>query len=476
MYTNKTYFIGIGGIGMSALARYFKHEGMKVAGYDRTPSPLTAALEAEGIDIHYGDDLAEQIPDEFKHNPDSTLVIYTPAVPTLNAEYRWFADNGYTIIKRSAALGYVARNKKTLAVAGTHGKTTVSTLTAHLMTQAADSRCTAFLGGIAKNYDSNLLLSSGEWLVAEADEYDRSFLQLHPQAALITSADPDHLDIYGTGEELRKTFSEFASQVAPQGTLILKKGINLPLSSESQLSTRRIYQYSLDEVCDIYASDIRPDAGGRYRFDLHTPFGNLADCTLGIPALINIENAVAASALALYAGADPEKLKSALASFQGVKRRFDFYINTPETVYLDDYAHHPEELKAAILSLRGIFPARKLTAVFQPHLYTRTRDFADGFAQSLSLLDELILLDIYPARELPIEGVNSQMIFNKVTIANKAMCTKDQLLDLLAQRTLDVLVTFGAGDIDRLTDEIARQLRIKNQIQDGRSQESGRLE
>ncbi|MDR2563520.1 MAG: UDP-N-acetylmuramate--L-alanine ligase [Prevotellaceae bacterium] len=462
MNKNKMYFIGIGGIGMSALARYFKHEGLTVAGYDRTPSSLTASLEAEGMDIHYGEDEVELIPDEFKHNKDSVGVIYTPAVPAVNAEYRWFADRGYEIIKRSAALGFVARNKKTLAVAGTHGKTTVSTLAAHLLTQAGDKGCTAFLGGIAKNYESNLLLSSSEWLVAEADEYDRSFLQLHPQAAVITSADADHLDIYGTEDELRTSFAEFASQVASDGALILKQGIDLPLYSAGKQSPKcKIYHYSLDEVCDFYASNIRYWEGGRFIFDMHTPFGELFDCTLGIPARINIENAVAASALALYAGADPEKLKLALASFRGVKRRFDFYINTPELVYLDDYAHHPEELKAAILSLRGIFPGRRITAIFQPHLYTRTRDFAAGFAKSLSLLDELIMLEIYPARELPIEGVSSKIIFDRVTASSKLMCSKDELLGILAERNLDVLVTFGAGDIDRLTEPIFNQLKIK---------------
>ena len=447
---------------MSALARYFKHEGFTVAGYDRTPSPLTAALEAEGMDIHYGDDDTEFIPDAFKRDKDSVGVIYTPAVPAVNAEYRWFADKGYEIIKRSAALGFVARSKKTLAVAGTHGKTITSTLAAHLLTQATDKGCTAFLGGIAKNYDSNLLLSSSEWLVAEADEYDRSFLQLRPQAAVITSADADHLDIYGTGDELRKTFAEFASQVLSDGVLILKRGVDIPpYGGATQSPKFKVYEYSLDEVCDFYASNIRPSKGGRFVFDLHTPFGKLFDCTLGIPARINVENAVAASALALYAGADPEKLKSALASFRGVKRRFDFYIDTPDLVYLDDYAHHPEELKAAILSLRGIFPGRKITAIFQPHLYTRTRDFADGFAESLNLLDELILSEIYPARELPIEGVNSKMIFDKVTITDKLMCDREELLGILEKRNIDVLVTFGAGDIDRLTEPIYELLKSR---------------
>ena len=457
MNSKKVYLIGIGGIGMSALARYFKHEGYEVAGYDHTPSPLTAELETEGIDIHYGDDELNLIPETFKHDKDSITVIYTPAVPTINAEYRWFVDNGFNPVKRSVALGIVARDKKTLAVAGTHGKTTTSTLTAHLLTQASDDGCSAFLGGIAKNYDSNLLLSKSEWLVAEADEYDRSFLQLFPQAAVITSADADHLDIYGTSEEMRKTFAAFAAQISSSGILILKHGVDIPLND----IRAKIYSYSIDEPCDIYASNIRPRDGGYFTFNLHTPFGDVTDCTLGIPGRINIENAVAASALALYANVDPEKLKAALASFCGVKRRFDFYINTSDLAYLDDYAHHPEELKAAILSLRGMFAGRKITGIFQPHLYTRTRDFVEGFAESLSLLDSLILLDIYPARELPIEGVNSKMIFDRVTIADKMMCSKDDLLKVLETRELDVLITFGAGDIDRFVEPVYNQLKSR---------------
>ena len=454
------YLIGIGGIGMSALARYYKHAGCNVAGYDRTPSPLTGELEAEGIAVHYTDDVS-LIPGSFKSGAGSVLVIYTPAVPSNHSELQYYRTNSYEVVKRSAVLGLIARQKHTLAVAGTHGKTTTSTLLAHLLTVATEG-CTAFLGGISKNYHTNLLLSNSPYLVAEADEFDRSFLQLYPQAAVITSADADHLDIYGTSEEVNKAFGEFASQVQPDGVLIVKKGVDIPLPTAGQ----KIYRYSYNEPCDYYASNIQPSGNGYFTFDINTPEGAISGCTLGIPGWVNIENAVAATALALSVNADREKLKQALASFEGVKRRFDVQINTPKLTYIDDYAHHPEELKAALTSIRQMFPQRKLTAIFQPHLYTRTRDFYKEFAQSLSLADELILLDIYPARELPIEGVTSQLILDKVTIKDKQLCDKDELLPLLQHNTgIDVLVTLGAGDIDRfvqpikemLTERLARQ-------------------
>lgn len=448
------YLIGIGGIGMSALARYYKHAGYNVAGYDRTPSALTAQLEAEGMAIHYTDDI-ELIPQQHKSNT-GTLVIYTPAVPADMGELNYFKNNGFKVVKRSAVLGLIASGKQTLAVAGTHGKTTTSTMLAHLMAQAGGG-CTAFLGGISKNYNTNLLLSDSQWLVAEADEYDRSFLQLYPQVAVITSADADHLDIYGTEAEMKKAFGEFASQIKPDGTLILKEGVEIPLDNFNGT----LYRYAYDTPSDFYAENIELLDGGYYHFDLHTPFGVIFDCTLGIPGWVNIENAVAASAIALVTGADDTKLRDALKSFSGVKRRFDFQINTPECVYIDDYAHHPAELQAAITSIKQMFPGRKVTGIFQPHLYTRTRDFAADFSASLSLLDSLILLDIYPARELPIEGVTSDIIFDKVTIADKQLVKKEDLLNVLKNKDIDVLVTLGAGDVDRFVEPITKLLSKK---------------
>ncbi len=451
---NNVYLIGIGGIGMSALARHYKHEGYAVAGYDRVESPLTKQLEAEGIAIHYTDDIA-LVPPQFKSGADNVLVIYTPAVPSSHSELQYYRSNGYEVVKRSAVLGLIAKQKYTLAVAGTHGKTTTSTLLAHLLTVAADG-CTAFLGGISKNYHTNLLLSKSKYLVAEADEFDRSFLQLFPQAAIITSADADHLDIYGTDEEIKKAFAEFASQVAPNGLLVIKKGVNISLPTNGQT----IYRYSYNEPCDFYASAITPLDNGHFKFNIHTPNSVITDCTLGIPGWINIENAVAATALAFSVGANESKLKEALANFEGVERRFDVQINTPNITYIDDYAHHPEELKAALSSIRQMFPGRKLTAIFQPHLYTRTRDFYKEFAESLSIADEIILLDIYPARELPIEGITSQIIYDNIANSNKQLCTKSELLDVIKnKKDIDVLVTLGAGDIDRFVKPITAILK-----------------
>jgi len=450
------YFIGIGGIGMSALARYYKHAGALVAGYDRTSSSLTAELEAEGIAIHYEDNMS-LVPTNFTVSNENVLVIYTPAVPAEHSELNYFKNNNYTVIKRSAALGHIAATKTTLAIAGTHGKTTTSTLLAHLLTQAGIG-CTAFLGGISKNYQTNLLLSDSPFLVAEADEFDRSFLQLFPQIAVITATDADHLDIYGTADEMKQAFADFASQVKSDGILILKEGIELPSSTKYP---SLIYRYSFDKKCDFYASNIRRMENGHLLFDLHLLDATVTDCELGILGWVNIENAVAAAAVAYLCGADVQVVKKSLANFAGVQRRFDVQLNNANCIYIDDYAHHPEELKAAITSLREIFSTRKITGIFQPHLYTRTRDFVDGFAASLSLLDELILLDIYPARELPIEGVSSKIIFDKVTIANKQLCTKETLLEVLRTKELDVLVTFGAGDIDRFVQPIREFLENK---------------
>jgi UDP-N-acetylmuramate--alanine ligase len=457
MKTNAVYFIGIGGIGMSALARYYKHSGLFVAGYDRTKSALTQELEIEKMMIHYSDDVS-LIPEICK-NSENTLIIYTPAVPQEHSELNYFLDNKFNIVKRSKALGLIANDKHTFAVAGTHGKTTTSALLAHILTVVADG-CNAFLGGISKNYDSNLLLSRSQYLVAEADEFDRSFLQLFPNAAVVTATDADHLDIYGNIDEMHKAFGKFVSQIKSGGTLMIKKGIELELPSNNV----NIYTYSLDEPCDFYASNIRLRDDACYSFDVNLPDKKIFDCKLGVPGKINIENAIAATALAWTTGKirhNEDKLKHALASFVGVKRRFDVQINTPKLTYIDDYAHHPEELRATLVSIKNMFAQRKITAIFQPHLYTRTRDFAVDFAETLSLADELILLDIYPARELPIEGITSKIIFDKLTCNEKILCQKQELMSILNKKDFDVLVTLGAGDIDLFVEPITKMLNEK---------------
>jgi UDP-N-acetylmuramate--alanine ligase len=446
----KAYFIGIGGIGMSAIARFYKHEGYEVAGYDKTPSDLTGELQKEGIDIHF-DDCVAAIPEQFRDN--STVVIYTPAIPDNSIELNYFRATGNKPVKRSDVLGIIAKDKKVLAVAGTHGKTTISTLLAHIMTVASDG-CTAFLGGVSKNYNNNLLLSANEWLVAEADEYDRSFLRLYPHIAIVTAADADHLDIYGDETEMKRAFGDFVAQIDSDGILILKHGTVIPLD---KLACKTFsYSYNNAET-DFYAFNMQLKQN-ILKFDIHTPFETVENCTLQLPGWVNIENAVAAVAASTVAGVDRSKIRNALETFAGVRRRFDIQINTPECVYIDDYAHHPEELKASITSIRQIFAGRKITGIFQPHLYSRTRDFVAGFAESLSLLDELILLDIYPARENPIEGVTSAIIFDSVQIENKTMCNKEDLMNLLADKKIDLLITLGAGDIDRFVEPITKLL------------------
>jgi UDP-N-acetylmuramate--alanine ligase len=456
MKHNAVYLIGIGGIGMSALARYYKHSGCFVAGYDRTKSTLTQELENEDIFIHYADDIS-LIPKNCK-NAENTLIIYTPAVPKEHSELNYFLSNHFNVVKRSKALGLIANDKHTFAVAGTHGKTTVSTLLVHILTLASYG-CNAFLGGISKNYNSNLLLSDSEDLVVEADEFDRSFLQLFPNAAVVTATDADHLDIYGNIDEMRNAFAKFVSQIKRDGILIIKKGIEIELPKNNEKI--RIYTYSLDDPCDFYASNIRLCDDGCYSFDIHLPYKIILDCKLGVPGLINVENAIAATALAWTSGIDEQKLKTALVSFAGVKRRMDVQINTPKLTYIDDYAHHPEELRATIESIKNMFAGRKITAIFQPHLYTRTRDFADDFAKSLSLADELILLDIYPARELPIDGITSKIIFDSVQCNKKILCRKDELLNIVSSKEFDILVTLGAGDIDLFVDPITKILNKK---------------
>ncbi len=447
MRYGKIYFIGIGGIGMSAIARFCKFKGLEVSGYDRTPSPLTAALEAEGISVHYVDD-----PSRLPSDVGDTLVVYTPAVPDSFGELAYAREKGYRVIKRSRMLGELCEGETCLAVAGTHGKTTTSTLVAHILTESGHG-CSAFLGGISKNYGTNMLVSETRTVVAEADEFDRSFLQLHPAIAAITSMDADHLDIYGDLEHVRDAFREFASQVSE--TLILKHG--LPISSS--VTGARIYSYHYDNaLADFHGSNFRLDAKGCYTYDLVYPGGVLRDILVGTIGWVNVENSIAAAAICLCYGIDGQKVRHAIGSFQGAVRRLDVHVNREGVCYIDDYAHHPAELRSAISSVREVFPGRKITGIFQPHLYTRTRDFAPEFAEALSLLDKLILLDIYPAREEPIQGVSSELIFKDVRCPEKILLHKEELMDYLSKERIDVLITLGAGDIDRFINPISELL------------------
>lgn len=445
---------------MSALARYFKHEGYAVAGYDRTASPLTASLEAEGIPVHYEDSVAG-IPADFR-DALRTRVVYTPAVPQDHRELCWFRDNGFEILKRSRMLGMLGEGKCVMAVAGTHGKTTTTTMVAYFNAMGAGEG-SAFLGGISKNFGSNLVLGRGERLAVEADEFDRSFLQLHPKEAVITSVDPDHLDIYGTYEAVKEAFAQFATQIVPGGGLILKKGVELDVP---RTDITKYSYHCTDTGADFHAENLAVDGGGYYSFDLVCPDRRIEGCRLGIPGLVNVENCVAAVALVWCEGfVSADSLREAMATFTGVQRRFDFWVNTPQVpgsvIYMDDYAHHPAELQAMLTSVRKMFPGRRVTVVFQPHLYTRTRDFASEFSQALSLADCVLLLPIYPARELPIPGIESQLILDGITASCKEVISKDDLLTRLDALPLDVLITVGAGDIDRFCEPIARMVRHK---------------
>lgn len=441
------YFIGIGGIGMSAIARYCRFKGYSVSGYDRTESELTRALAAEGIDVHYCDDTS-YIPEDVA----GTLVIYTPAVPADMGELVYVREKGYKVLKRSQMLGELTRGETCLAVAGTHGKTTTSTMVAHILTEGA-SGCSAFLGGISKNYDTNMLVSETPTVVVEADEFDRSFLQLHPSIAAITSIDADHLDIYGDFEHVLEAFREFASQVSE--AVILKYGLPLRKTDIGA----KVFTYHFDDSrADFHSSNLRLDDSGHYTYDLIYPGGTLKDIRVGALGWINVENSIAAAAICLCYGMDGQKVRHAIGSFEGAKRRLDLQLSKEGITYIDDYAHHPAELAGAISSVRQIFPGRRITGIFQPHLYTRTRDFAAEFAESLSGLDKLILLDIYPARELPIEGVSSEIIFKDVKAAQKVLLRRDQLMDYLAEEDVDVLLTLGAGDIDRFIGPITEML------------------
>lgn len=451
------YFVGAGGIGMSALIRYFLSKGKQVGGYDKTPTGLTEQLNCEGAIIHY-EDRVDLIPDAFT-NPADTLVVYTPAVPESHTELTYFRSNGFEIMKRARVLGEITISNRGLCVAGTHGKTTTSSMLGHLLKQSHVD-CNAFLGGILKNYDSNLMLSdSSDLTVIEADEFDRSFHWLTPYMAVITSADPDHLDIYGTAEAYRESFEHFTSLIRPDGCLVMRKDINVTPRLQPGV---KLYTYSAAEGGDFHAENIRIGNGEIY-FDFAGPGVRIPDVQLGVPVKVNIENAVAAIALAWMNGVTPEEIKQGMTSFAGPKRRFDFHLKKENKVLIDDYAHHPAELKASILSVKELYAGRKVTGIFQPHLYSRTRDFAADFAASLSLLDELILLDIYPAREEPIAGVTSQIIFDNVTIPFKKLIRKGELLDLVAAEadTFDVVLMVGAGDIDRLIDPVKQILDKK---------------
>lgn len=458
-HIDNVYFIGIGGIGMSALAKYFHTGGKFVSGYDKTPTPLTDEMIDDGIEIHFTDDV-HQIPSSLKHTQlvhHNTLIVYTPAIPKDHAELNYFIAHGFEVRKRSEVLGTITENSFTIAVAGTHGKTTTSSMIAHLL-KSSGMDCTAFLGGISKNYHSNLLMSKKNAekniFVVEADEYDRSFLTLHPDIAVITSMDPDHLDIYGDRKYLEESYRLFAQQVKPEGKLIHKKG--LPLT---ELAVKRS-EYSVTNQCDYSASDIRI-MNHRYYFSWNNSSATIKDLFSLMPGLHNVENAVAAIAVARQLGISTENISAGIHSYEGVKRRFDYKLNTKDIVFIDDYAHHPEELRACISSVRELYPEKKLTGIFQPHLFSRTRDFVDGFAKSLSMLDSLILLDIYPAREEPIPGITSDLIFQKVTIKDKILCTQEKVLEELKSRKMEVLLTLGAGDIDQLVEPVKQLLEKK---------------
>lgn len=445
------YLVGLGGIGMSALARYFLHEGKKVAGYDRTSTTLTDQLQAEGMDIHFTDSV-ENIPGLFQ-SKENTLVIYTPAIPKNHNELNYFITNGFEVAKRSQILGWIAESYKLAAVAGTHGKTTTSSILAHML-KTSSQGCNAFLGGITKNYNSNFIYTEGSQnMVAEADEYDRSFLKLFPKVAIITSMDADHLDIYGTGDALSSSFHEFVNNIKEAGTLIYKKGLDFSGFD------KQAYSYSLAEG-DYHAANVNV-VDGKYVFDLVSPNGVWKELTFGYPGKHNVENAIAATAVAQIMGVTEAEVREALHTFTGIKRRFDYQVNTPELVYIDDYAHHPAELETCIKSVRDLYPMKEITGVFQPHLFSRTRDFAEGFAASLSLLDELVMLPIYPAREEPIEGVTSEMVLNNVSMEKKQMSTKGEVANLLASKELEVLLTLGAGDIDTTVEPIRKMLLDK---------------
>jgi UDP-N-acetylmuramate--alanine ligase len=441
------YFIGIGGIGMSAIARFFNERGVEVHGYDKTETKLTKILENEGMKIHYTDDVS--------YIPATTdLVVYTPAVPKDHSELLHFQQKGYEVLKRSQVLGLISRNFKTIAVGGTHGKTSTSSLVTHIL-RVGKTDCVAFLGGIAENYGTNYIAGKGKWVVVEADEYDRSFLQLYPTISIITSMDPDHLDIYGTEEEIVRTYNQFANQTNENGVVLTKA--ELPLEIEKRKEDK-IFKKTYGVGTGSYCSDnVRIEDGFIY-FDFKSPLGKLLNLKYTQPGLHNIENATAAIAVAQHVGIDEAQIREALETFKGVKRRFDIVYRSEKITYIDDYAHHPTELKAAIAAARMLFPTKRITGIFQPHLYSRTRDFQDGFAEALDGLDNILLMDIYPARELPIEGVTSDIIFDKMKNKNKKKVNKSNLIDELFSESQEIVLSLGAGDIDLFIEPIKQKL------------------
>jgi UDP-N-acetylmuramate--alanine ligase len=455
------YFLGIGGIGMSALARWFMKNGLRVSGYDRTATTLTADLQQEGMQIHF-DDAVESIPAEVLANKEKTLVIFTPAIPKDHREHAFLKENNYTIMKRSEVLGLISRDYVTVAVAGTHGKTTTSSMVAHLL-KTANKNMVAFLGGITTNYASNLVMngsvSKDTIAVAEADEFDRSFLRLFPKIAIVTSADADHLDIYGDHESLITSFREFIRQIDKGGHLIIHESIAELLASGVDDVQKDIYSMSRGQ---FFAGNITAKSGF-FEFDLQG-FGKVEHIRLGVPGFHNIENAVAASIAAWHCGVDLPTIKRGLESFAGVKRRFEFVIRHERLIFVDDYAHHPTEIEAFLRSMKSMYPRKKLTVIFQPHLYTRTRDFAEGFSKSLSLADEVVLMDIYPARELPIPGVDADMLFKDITSPVKIRCGKSDLMEKLGNMDIEVLATVGAGDIDTFVEPIRKMLKKKYEV------------
>lgn len=456
MEKNKIYFAGAGGIGMAALERYYISRGCRVAGYDRTPTDLTRALVKEGVDITF-DDSVEAIPADFRTSPEEVLVVYTPALPDNHPQLEYFRTHGYEVVKRAEVLGRITRDSKGICFAGTHGKTTTSSMAAHIL-HTCPTGCNAFLGGILRNYDSNLLLSTtSPYSVIEADEYDRSFHHLSPYIAVITATDPDHLDIYGTEEAYLESFARFTELIRPGGSLIVHEGLKLVPRPGKDV---KVYTYSRDKG-DFHAENIR-HADGEIIFDFVAPDMVIRDINLGVPVEINIENAIAALAACHLTGdMKADAAKEAIATFKGPKRRFEFWLKetSPVKAIIDDYAHHPDELKASINSVKALYPGRKLTVAFQPHLYSRTRDFAPEFAEALSLADEVILLDIYPAREAPIPGVTSKIIFDRITAPVKTMITKDDLTETIKNCNFEILLTVGAGDICNYLPEIVKTVK-----------------
>jgi UDP-N-acetylmuramate--alanine ligase len=452
------HFLGIGGIGMSALARWFNHIGVKVSGYDKTPSPLTASLEEEGMEIGF-EDSVERIPVQVLEDKGNTLIVWTPAMPKDSAQLNFLMENGFPMKKRAAVLGMITANMPTIAVAGTHGKTTTSSMIAHLL-KSGGKNIAAFLGGLTQNYESNLILHNeaiGEaTVVVEADEFDRSFLHLHPNVAVVTSADPDHLDIYGDGDHMLEGFRQFVDLIAEQGQLYIQSKALVKLGSPSNSSVN-VRVYGIDKG-EIQAKDIQalPSA---FLFDYVSKNKNIKGLELHMHGFHNVENILPAISIALDSGLNESEIREGVRTYKGVKRRFEIWIQEEGKVFIDDYAHHPEEIRAFLTSVKAMYPDRKLTAIFQPHLYSRTRDFAEGFSESLSLADEVVLLDIYPARELPIEGVTASMLLEGITSVKKSLQTKEGLLDYLERNSPEVLVTIGAGDIDRLVSPIANWMK-----------------